>query len=223
MESKLIRPGLALALVAFTAATASAQVTEYTDEAAFNAATTRLTNYNFDGIVPANTPYEPGDVTVGGVTFTGGGGADFLFDANSGWAQYSASFFSGQSFNLGVDPSQVVCTLAGATALGFTFGDYADLPGGNPFTVTLGDGSSFLVTTPLNAGSDTGFVGFVSSVPITSVTFDNWGAAFDVIHFAEGSDATSVPEPGPLTLMATGLLFMAFLVRRRTAKVTRSS
>jgi hypothetical protein len=220
MEMKLANPRLALALLALNAATASAQVTEYTDEAAFNAAATGLTSYNFEGIAPAGT-YVPGDVTVGGVTFTGGGGADYVFDANSTYANYGASFFSGFSSSVGANPAEVVCTLAGATALGFTFGDLAE--GSTAFSASLSDGSFFLLSTPLNPGFDTGFVGFISSVPITSVTFDNSGTAFDVISFAEHSGARPVPEPGSLTLMATGLLCLGFLVRRRTVKVSRTS
>jgi PEP-CTERM motif len=217
MKSRFVTSRLALTLVAFGAATASAQVTEYTDQAAFNAATTGLTTYNFEGIAPAGS-FVPGDVTIGGVTFTGGSGLDFAIDANAGLGQYGASFFSGQSFNPGVDPSEVVCTLSGASAFGFVYADYADA-GGTPFTVSLSDGSSFTLTTPFDAGLETGFVGFLSSTPITSVKFDDAGAAFDVIQFAR-----SVPEPGPLVLMATGLLGMVFLFRRRrTVQPARAS
>jgi hypothetical protein len=222
MESKLMRPGLAVALVAFTAATASAQVTEYTDQGAFNAATSGVTSYGFEGIAPPSL-FVQGNITVGGVTFTGGGGLGFVFDASAGYGNYGASFFSGQSQNVGVDPSEVVCTLAGATALGFTFGDYADDPG-NPFTVTLSDGSSFFLTTPDDPGHGTGFVGFVSSTPITGVSFDHaGGAAFDVIQFSDNAPVTPVPESDPLPLMAAGLLSVALLLRRRSVRVTRSS
>jgi hypothetical protein len=90
--------------------------------------------------------------------------------------------------------------------------------------VTLGGGSSFILTTPDDPGHGTGFVGFVSSTPITGVRFDNTGgAAFDVIQFSDNAPVTSVPEPGPLPLMATGLLSAALLVRRRSPRVTRRS
>jgi PEP-CTERM motif len=111
------------------------------------------------------------------------------------------------------DPSEVVCTLSGTTAIGFTYGDYAD-SGETPFTVTLSTGDSFALNTPLNPGSDTGFVGFVSDTPISSVTFADSGNAFDVVQFLE-SRPTSVPEPGTLALMTTGLLGMALFGRRR--------
>ena len=215
MESKLARLALGLVVVAFNAPLVSASTTEYTDVLSFDAAVLPPSNYNFEGIAPAGS-FSPGDVTVGGATFTAGGGFDYVVDGTvpgTFGANYGASFFSGQSGNPGVDPSEVVCTLAGVTALGFTYGDYADAA--LAFTVTLSTGDSFALTTPLNNGVDTGFVGFVSDTPITSVTFADNGSAFDVINFSESAPATSVPEPGTLALMATGLLGMALLGRRR--------
>jgi hypothetical protein len=82
-----------------------------TDQGAFNAATSGVTSYGFEGISAVFPPgYVQGNITVGGVTFTGGNGLGFVFDANAGFGNYGASFFSGQSQNVGVDPSEVVCT-----------------------------------------------------------------------------------------------------------------
>src|ERR1700682_4375421 len=212
MESNRARLALGLVVVAFNAPLVSASTTEYTDVLSFDAAVLPPSNYNFEGIAPIGS-FSPGDVTVGGATFTAGGGFDYVIDSTAPFANYGASFFSGQSGNPGVDPSEVVCTLSGSTAIGFTYGDNADAA--LAFTVTLSTGDSFALTTPLNNGVDTGFVGFVSDTPITSVTFADNGSSFDVINFAESAPATSVPEPGTLALMATGLLGMALLGRRR--------
>jgi hypothetical protein len=210
MEGKRLGPGVGLILLAWSLAASASQI-EYTSAAAFDAAASNLTDYNFEGIAPAYSALV-GDVTVGGVTFTAGGGSDYVIDANGG--HYGASFFSGQRW---LDPlSQVVCTLAGTNELGFTYGDSLD--SSTPFTVTLDSGASFTLTTPFDSGSDTGFVGFISSTPITSVTFSNQGDAFDIIGFQAGP---SVPEPGPLVLMATGLLGMA-VGRRRLALAVKT-
>ena len=211
MESKLARLTLGIVVLAFNAPLVSASTTEYTDVLSFDAAVLPPSNYNFDLIPPG-----PGDVTVGGATFTAGGGFDFVFDSTASQANYGSSFFSGQPGDSG-GPAEVVCTLAGATALGFTYGDYADAA--IPFTVTLSTGDSFALTTPSFNGLDTGFVGFVSDTPITSVTFADNGIDFDVINFSKSARATSVPEPGALALMATGLLGMALLGRRRRMTV----
>jgi hypothetical protein len=216
MDSKLARISLGIVVLAFNAPLASASTTEYTDVSSFNAAVLPPSTYNFEGIAPSGSTLSV-DVTVGGATFTTDTSVnnEFVIDGGAGFGFYNASFFSGQSANYGVDPSEVVCTLSGTTAIGFTYGDYSD-SGGTPFTVTLSTGDSFVLNTPLNAGYDTGFVGFVSDAPITGVTFTDNGGGFDVINFSE---STSVPEPGTLALMTTGLLGMALLGRRRRMTV----
>jgi hypothetical protein len=211
METKLARLTLGLALLAFNAQLASAHVTEYTDQAAFDAAASGLGDFNFQGLAPNNTAVF-GDVNVGGVTFSAGSGSDWVMNTTGGPSPPlygGASFFSATTDD--ASPSQVVCTLARATSLGFTFGDYVDPA--IPLTVILSGGESFTLTTPSNAGFDTGFVGFVSSTPITSVTFADQGSAVDIVNFQVS--ATPLPEPGTLALMATGLLGTALLGRRR--------
>ena len=214
METKLARLTLGLAVLAFNAPLASAHVTEYTDQASFDAAASGLGNFNFQGLAPNNTEVF-GDVNVGGVTFSAGGGSDWVLNPTGGnpLLYGGASFFTATTAD--ASPSQVVCTLSGATSLGFTFGDYVDPA--IPLTVTLSGGESFTLTMPSNAGFDTGFVGFVSSTPITGVTFADQGTALDIVNFQ--ASATSVPEPGTLALMATGLLGMALLGRRRRMTV----
>jgi hypothetical protein len=216
MDMKLARVTLGLAVLAFNAPLASASTTEYTDVLSFGAAVLPPSTYNFEGIAPSAS-YSQSDATVGGVTFTTAtSNSGYVVDGSAGWASYNASFFSGQSLNPGTDPSEVVCTLSGATAIGFTYGDYQD--GALPFTVTLSTGDSFTLTTPSNPGVDTGFVGFVSDTPITKVTFADSGIAFDVVGLSESS-ATSVPEPGTLALMATGMFGIALLRRQRSVRI----
>jgi len=218
MDSKLARLILGIVVLAPNAPLALASTTEYTDVLSFDAAVLPTSNYNFEGIAPAGFS-SSGDATVGGATFTTNVSSnnEFVLDGGAGFGNYNASFFSGQSAN-GVDPSEVVCRLSGTTAIGFTYGDYSDL-GGTPFTVTLSSGDSFVLNTPLNPGYDTGFVGFVSDAPITSVTFADNGSGFDVINFSESSRPTPVPEPGTLALITTGLLGTALLGRRRRMTV----
>jgi hypothetical protein len=79
------------------------------------------------------------------------------------------------------------------------------------------------LNTPFIPGLDTGFIGFVSDTPITSISFHNDGVGFDLLQVVSSSaGAAGVPEPAPLGLMATGLLALAVLARRRRAEIAQN-
>jgi hypothetical protein len=203
-------------VLATAAGQASATLTEYTDQTAYGAATSHSHTFNFDGVTPPGSA-SLGDVTLGGVSFD----ATIPITIGSGTPFYSGSaFFTSLSPNPGIDAAEVLCTLAGSNAIGFIYGDFAD-GGEQPFTVTLSTGDSFVLNTPFSPGIDTGFIGFVSDTPITSISFRNdGGVGFDVLQVVSSSaGAAGVPEPAPLGLMATGLLALAVLARRRTVRV----
>ena len=221
MAARLAPAAVGLIVLVSAAGAASAAVTEYTDHTDFSAATSGSTHFNFDGLTPPGT-VSLGDVTVGGFSFSSSSG-NFPIVVGSGTPFYGgSSFFSSLSATPGVDAAEVLCTLSGSTALGFIYGDVLD-GGGLPFTVTLSSGESFTLTTPLNPGSDTGFVGFVSDTPITSVTFSNDGVGFDLLQVDNASPrAVGAPEPATFALMAMGLLCLAVLARRRMGEVERA-
>ena len=170
---------------------------------------------SFDGLTPPGT-VSFGGVTLGDLSFTG---SDFNIPAvvGSGSPYHGGSaFFTSLSPAPGIFEAEVLCTLAGSKAIGFIYGDFAD-EGELPFTVRLSTGDSFELSTSGNPGR-VGFVGFVSDTAITSVTFSDDGEAVDLLQVVK-TRAAGVPEPAPLGLMATGLLALAVLSRRRAVKV----
>ncbi len=217
MAPRLGRAAVGITLLACAAGAASATVIEYTDPTAFDSATSNTTTFTFDGLTPPGM-VSLGDVTVGGISISGSS-SNLPLVVGSGSPFYGGSaFFTSLSPDPGEDAAEVLCTLSGATALGFVYGDFADA-GALPFTVTLSSGETFTLTTPPNPGLDTGFVGFVSDTPITSVTFSSDGAGFDLLSVERSAGSTvGAPEPAALALMVTGLLCLAVLGRRRTAE-----
>ena len=175
MPPRLAPAAVGILALASAAGEASATVTEYTDQSAYNAAISNSTIFNFDAVTLPGTVL-PGGVTFGDLSVTGSGD-DFPIVVGSGSLVYAGSaFFTSLSLAPGVDASDVLLTSAGSRAIGFMYGDFAD-GGGTPFTVTLSTGDSFQLSTPPNPGFDTGFIGFVSNTPITSVTFSDDGQA----------------------------------------------
>jgi len=216
MTSRLARAAVSMLVLASAAGEASATVTEYTDQTVFSAAISGATIFSFDGLTPPGT-VSFGGVALGDLSFTG---SDFNIPAvvGSGSPFHGGSaFFTSLSPAPGIFEAEVLCTLAGSKAIGFIYGDFAD-EGELPFTVTLSTGDSFELSTSPNPGSHIGFVGFVSDTAITSVTFSDDGESVDLLQVVK-TRATGVPEPAPLGLMATGLLALAVLSRRRAVKV----
>ncbi|MBV8146936.1 MAG: hypothetical protein JO184_18245 [Gammaproteobacteria bacterium] len=219
MARRLARTALATTVLLSAAGAASATVTEYTDQSAYSAATSNSSTFTFNGLSPPGS-FELGDLSDGGLSFSGSGAQDIGALWNSGFFYGGRPFFTSTSLAPGIAAAELMCTLSGAEAIGFVYGDYADA-GGAPFTVTLSTGDSFVLSTPPVAGFDTGFVGFVSNTPITSVTFSDNGKAFDLLQVERSSGSTvGAPEPAPLGLMAFGLLYLAVFGRSRAQILT---
>jgi len=180
--------------------------------AAFNAAVSGPTTYDFNSIVlplPPNN-YSIGPTTVGGVTFdtlANTNNIPFLIGANY-YANTlgGVAFFSGQSTTAGqpnADLSYVTATLAGVTGIGFYYSPGDDAEGA--ITVTL---NGVIYNLAIPTFNTTEFVGFTSDTPITSLTFAEQGYGMDITKFTTGSATSSapVPEPATLLLLGSGLL-----------------
>lgn len=166
-------------------------------------------------------------------TFSGGGLASGL--------SATGAFVSGGVLNGEALPQ--VFPVAQRDALGFTpgvkaFGGDWDLSPGGPgaglgFLLTFADASTqnyFGLTNPAG-GTFSGFFGFVSDTAITSVSFFTGsltgnGELFTLDNLSFGGGTTNgggnngggtpVPEPTTFTLLASGLLGLAWRMRRRS-------
>jgi uncharacterized protein (TIGR03437 family) len=162
--------------LSFSLATAAAQTTSYTNLAAYTAATTNTTLIGFNGILPSGTTYEDfNPLTVDGVNFTTPtSGAEVNVTAANYYSpnNYPSAFIVDASSSPTGTLNISLPTSTYALAL-----DYGQLFGAGTGTITLSNGYTFNPSSIPTAGS-TAFVGFVSTSPITSlsytVTGDYW-------------------------------------------------
>ena len=200
---------------------ASAQITltEYTDRAAFDAATHGVTTFTFDGYAPVNsrTAY-PDGLTIQGVAFTDPNRDLFVDDPGSGFGD---SFGGHQYLSDGANIN--VALPAGTTAFGTDVTSVV-LDGIEEVTV---DGQFFDVNVNNGEASEPPvFIGFTSNAPLTGLGFANTGDFFsigqDLDTISIGQDGPSpAPEPSEwATLGLTALLLsgLAVAARRRTRR-----
>ncbi len=179
--------------------------------------------HTFEGIAPplSYIPYGNASslpivpfLVVDGVKFTPNDSA-FVLDAGYNGA-YSAvtdvPFFTAQG-----DPNVLSVTLTtGVTAIGFFYGSYNGES--SSFSASVNSGA-FVASGLLLPGTTntTKFIGFTSTLPITSIVFTQAaGANFDVTTFVTGS-AAPVPEPSMALMFGVGLALMGAVARRKRA------
>jgi len=204
----LVAVGLA---VAATAAPSQASIVVYNNQASFNAATTGLTSVNFVGLAPpGGFTYYGNTLTTGGLTFTDVGARLFVIDP--GFSPPSWSYTPGRPVltdNFGGGAGLTTTAFpAGTTAVSFTIGDF----GPTTATITLSTGD--VVNLNLAGQPNLDFIGFTSTIPITSVTIQDGIQApvIDTVQFGQ-----AIPEPA--TFAVFGVLAFGALGARRRLKV----
>lgn len=150
-------------------------------------------------------------LVVDDVKFTPGASAFVLSTVSN--PSYGIPFFSAQ----GGDPNVLNVSLTtGVTAIGFFYGSY----NGESSSFSASVNSGAFVASGLSLPGTTNttkFIGFTSTLPITSIVFTQAaGANFDVTTFVTGS-AAPVPEPSMALMFGVGLALMGAVARRKRA------
>jgi hypothetical protein len=196
-------------------------LTVYNDLPSFQAATTGLSDVNFNGIVGptsftsyADPPGYTDAATGTNFAFSPGGGSVDIVGRN----YYSPTNFSSDFLapSIGNQGQNELITLSGPhTAIGLMFSTYTGTA--NDFLLSNGD---FYVGMGPPAFGNVAFLGFTDSTPFTSLTITvtplvNEAPILLDLQFGAVAPAAVVPEPASLTLFSLGSLALAGLLRRR--------
>jgi PEP-CTERM motif-containing protein len=199
---------LFVGLVAVVPARA-ANITLFTNRAAFIAASTNLQNIDFEGIAPENSVL-PGltSLTLLGVTFSDSPNTISVVD--DGFFRPLFDFGSGASLSGGVNITAMLP--AGITAVG---SDVMSALGNGPFVIVLSTGESFMV--PTGSAPNRLFAGFTSDEAISFIIFNRTTALplLDNFVFGQAGPGAAVPEPTTLGLFGWGLAAVAMKLRKR--------
>ncbi len=207
-------------LMALSALPANASVSAYLSQASFHAAVPGAVTFGFNA--GGATTFLSSPFTQNGLSFSSnptpgepgnGGGPGLALVPVSDTPTYSADFLTFQNSMVG-DIAEI--DSPGVTAIGFTYGSYVY---NAPSDATVWINGAYVAT--VTPTTTPGFIGFTSTVLITSVIFDYPGAAdggtggyaFDLIN------VSAAPEPGAWVLMIVGVGGMAAVLRTRRRKV----
>ncbi len=208
-----------LALSLLTAGLANATVIEYSNPAQFVAALgAHSAVETFDGLpnldVNSDAGYlgpvsfSPGVFSFSATVLPNSADAGYLYSSDIGGGDIALSTFN--------QNNPIVLTFAGGNvfAVGGYFWntdwDYSPLSGAIELTLNGGDPVTFDTDGPA-------FYGFISDVPITSLTVAPAEGMFATINniYLDDAPVTGTPEPGTLFAAVAGLAALALVRQRR--------
>jgi hypothetical protein len=218
MKFQAICTGL-LAYLFISSSAARADLIFYSDPASFQAASTNLQTVGFNGILSSPTDFKafptPLGITLSGVNFNIGNALPGDTINVTGRDYYNSTKYPNDFLVQGFDPSRsgtnlVITFPAGFTAISIDLGTF----NGTSLLLTLSSGDKFSFT-PLAFGG-LSFLGFTSTIPITSLTIFGSGSEAIVLDNVQFG-AAAVPEPSTLTILGLSSIALFALWRRRLA------
>lgn len=210
-KSFLIKPLAAAALLAVAGASQAA-ITVYTSQSAFLAAVSNVGVDTFNDLPLSSAP-SPIFRNAGSYSYTGTVSTTSFFQAGT-----TADVWL--STNTATDTITFNAFSGGASAIGGNFFgsdiNGAFLSGDLTLVATDASGS---VTQTLTSATTTGFLGFVSTGPLSSLTITSVqpvsGFLWPTVNNLTLALAAPVPEPQTYAMLLAGLGFVGFMARRR--------
>jgi hypothetical protein len=212
----------ALVLLLELAGQCRAGITVYTSAPAFDAATSGLTNIDFNGIAAPGkfVYYGSGPLSLSGVTFTSNdSSAMYVIDPGYYGSSYPGGGFLSAAYST-TKTDIITAALPGpTTALAMNYGGL--LGGPVTFMFKLSDGSTFDATTSLSiAGGSLDFIGVTDTTALSSVAISMPDSPnyYAIDNFQFGT-ALSIPEPRSVVSASVAtLLVSGAMYRRRKRK-----
>jgi hypothetical protein len=223
MAQKVMRPLLLLTCVVGIGLGSdradAGNLATYSDSASFQAATTGLTDVNFNGIAPSgsfvNSAIPPGytDAATGtNFTFLNSNGGDINVTSSTYYSTVFPDDFLNSSVSIAGNATELITLPSDVTAVSFYFSTFET----TPLVFTLSNGDSF-TDSGVPGFFTQAFLGFTDSAAFTSITISAPGSTSNGVLLLDFEFGTAVPEPSSLTLLAVSASCVALLVgyRRR--------
>ena len=202
---------LSLAALLCSAAAARADITVYTNQAAFLAATTAQGVDTFDDLEVMSYA-SPLQRSAGAYTYRASSGpvSDLLFGAGVPGDHWLSNNVRSDSITF-----SNFCGCVTAVGGNFFGSDItgAFIPGAN-MILTASDGTT-TTTAYLNDTTLTSFLGFVSTTPLSSVVLTSGGLYWVTANNLTLAMAAPVPEPASYGMLLAGLCLLGGLAVRR--------